>query len=173
MPKRIQKQKPTPKRQRPERWTDQHRTLCHLLEEELHGLVQYLRALHYLSILLVCGSVVGIIIAVRALFANGEHAVAAFITIIVTCVAVLTAAILSLRPWVLPRFLLPIDIHELRYDDMLLVTSSPREYIHLLKRHVQKLTESYLLRKLSYLRHAITIFVFGVAVAVVLSVALP
>ncbi len=167
MPKR------TPKRTKAEKWTDQHRTLCHLLEEELHGLVHYLRALHYLSILLICGSVAGIILAVRALFANGEHAVAAFITIILTCSGVLTASLLSLRPWVLPRFLLPIDIHELRYDDMLLVTASPREYIHLLKRHIQKLTDAYLLRKLTYLRHAIALMVFGTAVAAVLSVALP
>lgn len=173
MPKRTTKTKTEPRKARPERWMEHHRALCHLLEEELHGLVHYLRALHYLAIFLISASAAGLIVAFRALFENGQHAVTGFIALIVTCVAVIASSLLALRPWVLPRFLLPIDLHQLRYEEMMAVISSPREYIHLLKQHVQQLTDAFLLRKLGHLRRAIALLVFGIAVSIVLAIALP
>lgn len=173
MPKARIKTKTRSTKPRPERWQEQHRALCHLLEEEIHGLVHYLRSLHQLAIFLIIVSAGGLIFAFRALFENGQHAVTGFITIIVTCVAVAISSLLALRPWVLPRFLLPMDIHQLRYDEMMHVVSSPREFIHLLKHHIQQLTDTYLLRKLGHLRRSIAFLVFGVAVSIVLSIALP
>lgn len=170
MPKRRTKTKAT---HRAERWTDQHRLLSHLLEEELHGLVSYLRGLHYLAIVLFLCALGGVVFSIRSLFENGQHGVTGFIAILLTCFTSGIAALLSLRPWILPRFLLPIDIHQLRYDEMMAVMSSPREYIHLLKHHVQQLTDTYLLRKLKLLRLSIFAFLFGVSVALLLCISLP
>lgn len=156
-----------------ERWNDQHRLLCRLLEEEVHGMNHYLRSLHYLSIFVISISAIGLLLALRSIFENGQHALTAFVVACIACMVSIIFALLSLRPWILPRFLLPIDIRQLRYDEMLAVTASPREYIHLLKHHVQKLTDSYLLPKLRYLRFAIFSLVFGLALAIVLGLALP
>lgn len=156
-----------------ERWNDQHRLLCRLLEEEVHGMIHYLRSLHYLSIFVISVSSLGLILALRSIFENGQHALTGFAVACLACMVAITLSLLSLRPWILPRFLLPIDIRQLRYDEMLAVTASPREYIHLLKHHIQKLTDSYLLPKLRYLRLSIFALVFGLAVAILLGVALP
>lgn len=170
MPKRTTKTKSAP---RGERWTDQHRLLTHLLEEELHGLISYLRSLHYLAILLFLASLGGTVLTLRSLFENSQHGVTGFIALLITCFISGLTSLLSLRPWILPRFLLPIDIHQLRYDEMMAVMSSPREYVHLLKHHIQQLTDNYLLRKLKLLRIAIFSLLFGLSVALLLCISLP
>jgi len=156
-----------------ERWNDQHRLLCRLLEEEVHGMNHYLRSLHYLAIFVVLISSLSLLLALRSIFENGQHALTGFVIACLASMISITMALLSLRPWILPRFLLPIDIRQLRYDEMLAVTGSPREYIHLLKHHIQKLTDSYLLPKLRFLRLAIFSLVFGLALAILLGIALP
>ncbi len=161
------------KPKRAERWTEQHRALCHLLEEEINGLIQYLRALHFLAILLIISAAASITYAIRVLFENGQHAVIAFIVIIVTAAMVILASVYALRPWVLPRFLMPLDLSQLQFDELMDVFSSPREYILLLKKHIQQLTEAFLLPKLRRLRHAITLLVFGMSIAALLAIALP
>jgi len=156
-----------------ERWNDQHRLLSRLLEEEVHGMIHYLRSLHYLSIFVISISSLGLILALRSIFENGQHALTGFAVACLACMASITLSVMSLRPWILPRFLLPIDIRQLRYDEMLAVTASPREYIHLLKHHIQKLTDTYLLPKLRFLRLAIFALIFGLALAILLGLALP
>ncbi len=156
-----------------EAWNDQHRMLAHLLEEEIHGLVGYLRSLHYVAIFLFTVAMAGSLFALRSLFENGQHGVTGSFVLLVTCLGSALCALLALRPWVLPRFLLPMDIHQLRFDEMMDMMSSPREYVHILKHHVQQLTDNYLLRKLRWLRWSLFSFLFGLSVALVLCIALP
>jgi hypothetical protein len=156
-----------------ETWTEQHRLLCHLLEEEVHGLMHYLRALHFLAVGLIIAAGGTLIYGLSALFQNTQHAVVAFLMLVVTAALVMLLSIAALRPWILPRFLLPTDMGDLRYDEMLETLRSPREYISLLKNHVQHISERYLSKKLARLREAIFVLVFGIAVASILAIALP
>lgn len=160
-------------RKRSVRWTEQHRAVCHLLEEEIDGMIQYLRALHFLAVVLILAAAAAMTYAIRILFENGNHAVIAFIVILVTSTGVIALGILALRPWVLPRFLMPLDISNIDYDDLMAIGSSPQQYVMLLKNHIQQLTEAFLLPKLRRLQHAITLFVFGMATAALLAIALP
>lgn len=155
------------------KWTESHRAVAHLMEEELQGLIDYLRTLHYLAIALIVSSVIALVYSLRVLFENGQHAVVAFLVIIITSVSVILLSLLALRPWVLPRFLLPMDLAEVDLKQLIGLFSSPTEYLTLLRGHIQALTESFLLPKLHRLRHAITILIFGIATATLLAIALP
>jgi hypothetical protein len=152
---------------RPIRWNDQHRALCHLLEEEIDGLVQYLRALHFLAVFLIIASTGAMTYAIRVLFENGQHAIIGFIVIIITAVVVILSSVYALRPWILPRFMMPLDVSQLEYDELMEVFASPQNYILLLKKHIEQLTESFLLP------NAITLLVFGMSTAALLAIALP
>ncbi|MBI4121896.1 MAG: hypothetical protein HY461_01045 [Parcubacteria group bacterium] len=144
-----------------------------MLEEEVNGLNQYLRALHFLAVILIGASAGALTYAIRVLFENQQHAVIAFIVIILTAAGVILASVLALRPWVLPRFLMPLDLRQLEYEDLMAVFTSPKDYLLLLKKHIEQLTEGFLIPKLARLRHAITILVLGMSIAALLAVALP
>lgn len=173
MPSRISKPKAKAQKKPVERWNEQHRLISHLLEHELSGLLQYLRSLQYVTMFIIAAAALVLVMALQALFENGQHAVTSYLVLIGASSLSIILGLLALRPWVLPRFLLPIDIRQLRYDEMMDVVAQPREYIHLLKQHIEHLTQTYLLRKLTHIRRGIAIQVFGLAVAVVLSIALP
>lgn len=155
------------------KWSESHRALAHLMEEELHGLIDYLRALHNIALALIVTSVIALVYSLRVLFENGQHATVAFLIIIVTAVAVVLMSLLALRPWVLPRFLLPMDLAEVNLKQLTNLFASPTEYLELLRNHIQALTETFLLPKLHRLHHAITVLIFGIATATLLAIALP
>lgn len=155
------------------KWNESHRALAHLMEEELQGLIEYLRTLHYLAMALIVTCVAALVYSLRVLFENGQHAVVAFLIIIITAVAVILMSLLALRPWVLPRFLLPMDLAEVDLKQLMGLFASPTKYLELIRGHVQALTETFLLPKLHRLRHAITVLIFGIATATLLAIALP
>ena len=154
-------------------WTQNQQALAHLMEEELQGLIEYLRTIHYVALTLIAASCVALIYALRVLFENSQHAIIAFIVIMVTAIGVILTSILVLRPWVLPRFLLPMDLASVNIDDLKALFQGPDEYLQLLHKHIQVLTDSFLLPKLRRLRHAITLLIFGISIALVLAIALP
>lgn len=155
------------------KWTESHRALTHLMEEELQGLIEYLRALHYVAMILIVSCVAAVIYSLRVLFENGQHAVVAFLIIIITAIAVILMSLLALRPWVLPRFLLPMDLAEVDLKQLIGLFANPNEYLELMRHHIQVLTNNFLLPKLHRLRHAITVLIFGIATATLLAIALP
>lgn len=155
------------------KWTDQHKAVANLLEDELNGLLHYLRSIHYIALILISISFVGLIYALKVLFENGQNAVIGFLIIIATALAAILASAFVLRPWILPRFLLPLDLSELNLSQLKDLFKNPDEYLNLLKNHIQILTENFLFPKLQRLRNAIALLIFGILIAVILSMALP
>jgi hypothetical protein len=155
------------------KWTEEHFAIRKLLEEELHGLLTYIRSIHNIAILLVMTSIVTLLYALNCLFQADHKAVIAYLIIILTSLCVVTTATWVLRPWIVPRFLLPMDMNNLNLAELKQLFKDPDEYLMLLKTHTQILTDQFLLPKLSRLRNAIAVFVFGVSIAILLSIALP
>lgn len=158
---------------RAKKWTDQHKAVIHLLEYELEGLIQYLRSVHYIAMIVIVSAMAALIYALRVLFNNDQQAVVGFLVIIVTAIAVIITASWVLRPWVLPRFLLPLDLQQINNKQLLELFKNPEEYISLLKNHLEALTDQFLVPKLRRLRNAMILLIFGVSTALLLSVALP
>lgn len=163
----------TKKITRAKKWSDQHRAVSHLMEEELQGLLQYLRSIHYIALVLIISSIATLIYSLKMLFDNGSHAVVAFLVILITSLTVIFASTLVLRPWVLPRFLLPLDLHDIKVKQLMDLFKNPDEYHELLKNHIQILTENFLIPKLKKLRNALAFFIFGISIAIILAIALP
>ncbi len=155
------------------KWTEEHFAIRKLLEEELHGLLAYIRSIHNIAILLILTSVIALLYSLNSLFQNDHKAVIGFLIIILTSLAVASTSTWVLRPWIMPRFLLPMDMNKLNLPELKLLFKDPDEYLMLLKTHTQILTDQFLLPKLSRLRNAIALFVFGVSIAILLSIALP
>lgn len=155
------------------KWTDQQLSVRRLLEEELHGLIHYLRSIHYIAVILIISSLATLLYALSVLFTNGHQAIVGFLVVIVTSIAVSIASAWVLKPWVLPRFLLPIDLNNLDLDQLKSLFNHPDEYLQLLKTHTQVLTEQFLIPKLTRLRNAIVLFVFGMSIAILLAIVLP
>lgn len=155
------------------KWNDQHRAVSRLLEDELQGLMQYLRSLHYIALILIIASTAVLIYALRILFENSQHAVVGFLVIIITGLSVIFASTMVLRPWILPRFLLPLDLNQLEVKQLMDLFKNPAEYHELLKNHIQILTENFLIPKLKRLRNAIALLIFGISIAIILAIALP
>jgi len=132
-----------------------------------------LQSLHRASIILIVGASAVIIFAMRVLFQNEQSAVVGFLTLILTGIIVVIFSFWSLRPWVLPRFLLPIDLDELDIEKLMELFKDPQEYLILLKNHIEILTESFLLPKLRRLRNALISLAFGISVAILLAIMLP
>ncbi len=171
--------KPAVSKRKPQRktkgliWTEQHLAVKALMEEELHGLLHYLRSIHYLAVVLLLASIATLFYALSVIFQNDHTAVVGFLMVIFTSLTVSIISVWTLKPWIMPRFLLPIDMNELDLSQLLTLFNSPEEYLNLLKSHTQLLTEQYLIVKLRRLRMAILFFVFGAAVAILLSIAVP
>jgi len=172
MPQRKAKTKSS-RSKRKAKWTEEHFAIRKLLEEELHGLLAYIRAIHNIAILLIVTSIITLLYALNSLFQNDHKAIIAFLVIIFTSLAVTSASTWVLRPWIMPRFLLPMDMNKLNLDELKDLFKDPNEYLMLLKTHTQILTDQFLLPKLSRLRNTIALFVFGMSIAIILSIALP
>lgn len=173
--KTIPKKKPAKKRKKPvqNKWNDQYKAVSHLMEVELQGLIQYLRAIHYFAVILIVSGIVAMIYSLRVLFQDEQHAVIGFLVIILTLLAVVITSAWVLRPWVLPRFLLPMDLSQLDIKQLLSLFKEPEEYLKLIIEHTEALTEQFLLPKLRRLRNSIVILIFGISTAMLLSIMLP
>jgi hypothetical protein len=171
--KKTTRKKVVKKSSKKKKWSDQHRAVSHLMEEELQGLIQYLRSIHYIALIMILSSIAILIYALKMLFENGSHAVIAFIAIMITSLTVIFASTLVLRPWVLPRFLLPLDLQDIQVKQLMDLFKDPDEYHELLKNHIQILTENFLIPKLKRLRNALAFFIFGISISLILAIALP
>jgi hypothetical protein len=165
--KRKTIKKPTTK------WTEEFLAVKQLIEEELHGLLDYLRTIHHIAIVLMLTAFGFFLYGTKALFTDTEQTVIAFLIIIATSLVVALASAWALRPWILPRFLLPMDMNGFDLDELVDLVKDPSEYLTLLKTHTQILTDQYLIPKLRRLRNAIALFLFGMSIAIILSIALP
>lgn len=154
-------------------WSETQVGLRTLMEEELHGLLQYLRSIHYLAVGLMLASLAALVYGISVLFQNDHQAVVAFLVMAASSFTVSLTCLWALQPWVLPRFLLPMDMNGFDIDELKALFNDPEEYLKLLKTHIQVLTDQFLLPKLSRLRNAIALFLFGMATSVILSIALP
>lgn len=173
MPKAKTKSASKTSRTRKKKWTEQHFAIRRLLEEELQGLLQYIRSLHYLAVTLLISSTLTFLYSLGVLFQSDHSAVVAFLLIVATSLGVAIASAWVLKPWIAPRFLLPMDMNELELDELKKLFNDPDEYLLLLKTHIQILTDQFLLPKLGRLRNAIALFLFGMSIAILLSIALP
>ena len=167
------KKKAARKRLVKKKWSDQQLAVKKLFEEELHGLLQYLSAIHFMAVIIIISSVASLMFALSVVFQNDHKAVVGFLVIISTSLVVSIAAALVLRPWIYPRFLLPMDLHSIDLKQLEDLFRDPEEYLILLKEHIQILTDQYLIPKLHRLRNTIILFIFGMATSVLLSIALP
>lgn len=172
-PSKPAKKKRKKRRSTKLKWSDQHLAVKQLFEEELHGLLRYLSSIHMIAIVLIISSVVSLMYALSVVFQNDHKAVVGFLVIISTSLVVAIASSLVLRPWIFPRFLLPMDLHTIDLKQLEDLFKDPEEYLILLKEHIQILTDQYLIPKLHRLRNAIILFIFGMSTSVLLSIALP
>lgn len=156
-----------------QKWTPELMTLKELLEEELHGLLHYLRSLHTTAIVLLSATTAIQLFSITYLFSADHRAVVAFLVVISTSILVSIMAGWTLKPWTLPRFLLPIDMNNFSIDELKQLTDHPFEYIKLLKTHTQILSEQYLRPKLNRLRNAVGLLIFGFVIAIIITITLP
>ena len=173
MAEKSKKQTKKSTNKKAKKWNDQHRAAAELMTQELEGILKYIRSLHLLAMALLIVSISILIFSLRVLFANGEHAVVGFLIIILTCLSVMLTSVLAMRPWVLPRFLLPLDMKDFDVKGLLALFKDPEEYLLLIKNHIEILTYNFLLPKLGYLKNSIALLIFGISIAIILSVALP
>lgn len=167
--------KPAKKRKKTtaNKWNDQYKAVSHLMEVELQGLIQYLRAIHYFAVIIIVSGIAAMIYSLRVLFQDEQHAVVGFLVIIITLLVVVITSAWALRPWVLPRFLLPMDLSELDIKQLVSLFKEPEEYLKLIIEHTEALTEQFLIPKLRRLRNSIVILIFGISTAMLLSIMLP
>jgi len=154
-------------------WTPEEEKIALLLENELKGLLDYLHTLSIIAVILFVSSVGGFMYGLQMLFEEHERAVIAFLLVVATTFVTSIFSALALKPWPLPRFLLPMDLHDITVKDLSGMIVSPKEYIHSIAEHIQIVTEKYLLARLHRLRNAITILLFGLSTAIILAITLP
>lgn len=171
--KQIKKKTTRKRRTVSKKWSEEEIIIKDLLEKELEGLLSYVKSLHIGAICLIFIATIVALIATKGLFANDEHAVIAYIVFIAASIFSMVLSFWTLKPWVLPRFLLPMDMNTFELKDLRDLVKNHEEYLQLLKTHTQILTEQYLIPKLSRLRYAIAIITLGVSVGVIIAIALP
>ena len=164
---------PKAKIKKAKKWNEQHRAAHQLLNEELNGVLQYLRTVHFLAFILIVASIFASIYATRILFQNSQQAVVGFLVMLVASLITILISASALHPWILPRFLLPLNLENFETKELLNLFKKPEEYILLLKNHIQVLTDNFLIPKLKRLHAAMAVFILGVSIAIVLAVALP